>query len=113
MQVPHPLQTRFHNERTMKALFIAFNQAYYEDIVLIMDRMSLRGFTYWDTVAGRGSKTGEPHYGDHAWPTLNGVIWAIVEEEKVDRFLDMLHKLDGQAEQLGLRAFVLNVEKTI
>ena len=55
----------------MKAIFISFNQAYYEAIVSIMDRNNLKGFTYWDVVQGRGSKTGEPHYGNHAWPTLS------------------------------------------
>ena len=97
----------------MKAILIAFNQAHYEMIVTLMDRQSIRGFTYWDNVSGRGSNTSEPHYGDHAWPTLNGVIWAITEDDKVDKFLETLHTLDIQAEQLGLRAFVLNVEKTI
>lgn len=97
----------------MKAIFIAFNQAYYEEIVDIMDRCEITGFTYWDNVAGRGSRTGEPHYGSHAWPTLNGAIWTIVDESKVERFLKLLHKLDTQAEAQGLRAFVLNVEQTI
>ena len=97
----------------MKAIFISFNQAYYEEIISIMDRNSIRGFTYWDNVAGRGSNKGEPHYGDHAWPTLNGVIWTIVEDEKVDRFLTLLNKLDEQTEEQGLRAFVLNVERSI
>jgi len=97
----------------MKAIFMSFNQAYYEDIILIMEQLEIRGFTYWNDVAGRGSKTGEPHYGDHAWPTLNGVIWTVIEKEKVDPFIELLHKLDCLSEQLGLRAFVLNVEKTI
>jgi hypothetical protein len=96
----------------MKAIFIAFNQAYYEEIILIMDRMSLRGFTYWNTVAGRGSKTGDPHYGDHAWPTLNGAILTVVKAEEANRFLELLRKLDAQSEQMGLRAFVLPVEQT-
>jgi hypothetical protein len=52
----------------MKSIFISFNQAYYEMIIGIMDHNNLRGFTYWDVVQGRGSKTGEPHYGSHAWP---------------------------------------------
>ena len=97
----------------MKAVFIAFNQAYYEMIVAIMDRNNIKGFTYWDNVGGRGSRTGEPHYGNHAWPTLNGVIWTVVPESKVDILLDLLHKLDLQAEDQGLRAFVLGVEKNI
>lgn len=40
----------------MKAIFISFNQAYYEMILSVMDRNNIRGFTYWDEVQGRGSK---------------------------------------------------------
>ena len=50
----------------MKAIFISFNQAYYEMILSIMDRSNIRGFTFWETVQGRGSQKGEPHYGSHA-----------------------------------------------
>lgn len=97
----------------MKAVIITFNQAHYESILGIMDRNNIQGFTYWESVAGRGSNTGEPHYGNHAWPTMNGAIMTITEDEKVERLLKMLHKLDSQAEAQGLRAFVLPVEHTI
>ena len=97
----------------MKARFISFNQAYYEMILSIMDRNNIRGFTYWEEVQGRGSKNGEPHYGSHAWPTLNSAILAMVPDEKVDPFLDLLHKMDLQTEAQGLRAFVWNIEKSI
>ena len=97
----------------MKAVFISFNQAYYEEIIGIMDRCNLRGFTRWEVVQGRGTKKGEPHYGDHAWPALNSSIIAMVDDEKVDRFLELLHALDQSAEAQGLRAFVWNVEKSI
>lgn len=97
----------------MKAIFISFNQASYEMILQIMEREQIRGFTYWESVAGRGSHTGEPHYGSHAWPTMNGAILTIVEDNKVERFMKLLHKLDTQSEAQGLRAFVLNVEQTI
>ena len=92
----------------MKAIFISFNQAYYEMILSIMDRNNIRGFTYWEEVQGRGSKNGE-----HAWPTLNSAILAMVPDEKVDPFLDLLHKMDLQTEAQGLRAFVWNIEKSI
>lgn len=97
----------------MKAIFISFNQAYYEMILSIMDRNNIRGFTYWEEVQARGSKNGEPHYGSHAWPTLNSAILAMVPDEKVDPFLDLLHKMDLQTEAQGLRAFVWNIEKSI
>lgn len=97
----------------MKAIFISFNQAWYESILGIMDRNNISGFTYWENVAGRGSRGGEPHYGNHAWPTLNSSIWTIVDDEKVQPLLKMLQKLDAQAPAQGLRAFVLPVEQTI
>lgn len=97
----------------MKAIFVSFNQAYYEMILSIMDRNNIRGFTYWDEVQGRGTNGGEPHFGSHAWPTLNSAILAMVEDERVDNFLDLLHKMDMQTEAQGLRAFVWNIEKTI
>ena len=46
----------------MKAIFVSFNQAYYEMILNVMDRNNIRGFTYWFEVQGRGSKSGEPQY---------------------------------------------------
>ncbi|MDR1919715.1 MAG: hypothetical protein LBQ65_08735 [Tannerellaceae bacterium] len=97
----------------MKAIFISFNQAYYDAILTIMDRNAIRGYTYWEEVQGRGSKTGEPHYGSHAWPTKNSAIFVVVEEEKVAVFLDLLRKLDLQTEAQGLRAFVWSIEQLI
>ena len=97
----------------MKAVFITFNQAFYEEVIAIMDYNRIKGFTYWESVQGRGSKTGEPHYGSHAWPTINGAIMAMVREDIVDTFLESLRNLDKESEQQGLRAFVWGIEKSI
>lgn len=97
----------------MKAIFIAFSQALYETVLQVMDREQIRGYTSWEEVTGRGSHTGKPHLGSHAWPTMNSAIFAIVEENKVERFMELLHKVDVQSGSQGLRAFVLNVEQTI
>ena len=104
---------RSHKKQLYESDIYIFQSAYYEAIVSIMDRNNLKGFTYWDVVQGRGSKTGEPHYGNHAWPTLNSAILTMVEDEKVDHFLEILHNLDKETEAQGLRAFVWNIEKTI
>ncbi|MDR2144972.1 MAG: hypothetical protein LBE91_00740 [Tannerella sp.] len=97
----------------MKTVFIAYNQAYYENILQILDNLSIRGFTLWETVQGRGTHTGEPHYGNHAWPTLNSAILTVVKDGQVDSLLDRLHELDLKTEKQGLHAFVWNVEKMI
>ena len=55
----------------MKAVFIAFDQAHLEMIHSILDHHNCRGFSYWENIQGRGSVKGEPHYGSHAWPSMN------------------------------------------
>ena len=79
----------------------------------LLDRHNCRGFSYWQQVQGRGSVKGEPHYGSHAWPSMCSAIIAVGDEAKVAPLLDALHALDVETPQLGLRAFVWNIEQTI
>ncbi len=97
----------------MKSILITFDQAYYERVIAILEKSNCRGFTHWEDVQGRGSKTGEPHYGTHAWPSMCSAVMAVVPDEKVDPVLDRLREMDQATERLGLRAFVWNIEKTI
>ena len=97
----------------MKSVFIAFDQAHYEKIVDILTRNNCRGYTFFENVQGRGSKTGEPHYGSHAWPGLANAIITVVDDGQVDLLLAKLKELDEYRPKLGLRAFVWNVEKFI
>lgn len=97
----------------MKSIFIAFDQAHYEKIVDILTHNNCRGYTFFENVQGRGSKTGEPHYGSHAWPGLANAIITVVEDQQVDPLLVKLKALDDDRPKLGLRAFVWNVEKYI
>ena len=96
-----------------KAIFIAFDQAYYDRIIEMLQLSNCRGFTGWQEVQGRGSNGGEPHYATHAWPSIASAILTIVDEHRVDSILDQLHKMDLATPKLGLRAFVLPVERTI
>ncbi len=97
----------------MKAIFITFDQAYYQRIVDMLEKSNCRGFTSWSEVNGRGSRNGEPHYGSHAWPSLASAIITMVEDSRVSPVLDRLHAMDLETPKLGLRAFVWNIEQTI
>ena len=97
----------------MKTVFIAFDQAHRERIIDILDRSSCRGFTSWNTVEGRGSVDGEPHYGSHAWPSMASAILTVVPDERVAPLLERLCALDAERPKLGLRAFVWNVEQSM
>ena len=96
----------------MKGIFIAYDQAYNMEIADAMQKLGVRGFTMWLDIAGRGSETGEPHLGNHAWPTMNNAILTFVEDDKVEGILQAIRAFDEDAPALGLRAFVWNVENS-
>lgn len=97
----------------MQAIFIAYDQAHHEAIIEALDKSSCRGFTYFGNVEGRGSHTGEPHYGSHAWPSLASAIMTFVEDDRVEPLLKRLKEIDDAKPKLGLRAFVWAISRTI
>ena len=95
----------------MKGIFLAYDQAYNMEIADALETLGVRGFTMWQDIAGRGSETGLPHLGSHAWPTMNNAMLTFVEDDKVDAILGKIRAMDEETPDLGLRAFVWNVEK--
>ncbi|MBO7433572.1 MAG: hypothetical protein J6U13_07475 [Salinivirgaceae bacterium] len=97
----------------MKAVFIVYNQANTERVEYMLDRLGIKGFTYWEDVQGRGSVDGEPRRGTHTWPEMNSAIITVVEDEIVPELLGRIKRLDNRNKEVGVRAFVWNVEATI
>lgn len=97
----------------MKAVLITYNQAYYDEIAAVLNKNGVKGYTEWNEIKGHGSDTGEPHFGTHAWPTLNNALISIMEDDCVDGILRDLQERDKKAPELGLRAFVWQIEKMI
>ena len=97
----------------MKSVFIVYNQANTERVEYILDALNIRGFTYWEHVQGRGTKNGEPHRGTHTWPEMNSAIMTVVPDEKVPELLETVKKLDNRNREVGVKAFVWNIEQMI
>ncbi|NOZ36444.1 MAG: hypothetical protein GXO80_14245 [Chlorobi bacterium] len=97
----------------MKAVFISYNQSISFEVQQILNELSVRGYTQWTDIKGKGSVKGEPHEGTHTWPELNNAHLTIVEDQKVSPLLKKLKTLDLKSEQQGLRAFVWNIENSI
>ena len=97
----------------MKAIFVACNQSIYDEVLDIMNRMQMRGYTGWEELMGCGSRNGGPHLGNHAWPTMNSALLTVTDDGKVDEFLKSLKELDEANEMQGLRAFVWDVTAMI
>ena len=97
----------------MKAVFIAYNQAYNQEIVEVLEQLGQRGYTVWQDVGGRGTVDGEPHLGSHAWPTQNHAVLTVVENALAADIMDALRAKDAAYPDLGLRAYVLPVEEVL
>jgi nitrogen regulatory protein PII len=102
-----------NNYRKMKAVFVIFNQANSERVQYMLDRLGIRGYTWWEEVQGRGSIDGEPRYGTHTWPEMNSAVITMIPEEQVAPLLEAIKKLDNRNKEIGVRAFVWSVETMI
>ena len=97
----------------MKAVFIIFNQANTERVEFMLDQLEISGFTFLEDVQGRGTNGGEPRRGTHTWPEMNSAVITIVDDDKVDTILKNVRKLDNRNKEIGVRAFVWNIETTV
>jgi len=97
----------------MKAVFLVYNQANTERVDNMFDRLAIRRYTAWEQVTGRGSIDGEPHLGNHTWPEMNSAVLTMVEDDRVDELLKFIKKLDERNKEIGVRAFVWNIEKFV
>ena len=97
----------------MKAIFIAYNQAYNQEIVELLEGLGQRGYTAWEEIGGRGTVNGEPHLGNHAWPTQNHALLSVVEDSLAPQVMAALRETDAANPDLGLRAYVLPVEDAL
>jgi nitrogen regulatory protein PII len=97
----------------MKAVMIIYNQANTEKVEYMLDKLGIKGYSLWENIQGRGTNTGVPHLGTHAWREINKSVLTIVEEEKVEKILNTVKKIDAINEEVGIRAFVWDVLKTV
>lgn len=97
----------------MKSVFIVFNQANTERVEFMLDELGIRGFTFFEQIQGRGTNDGDPHRGTHTWPEMNSAVLTVVPDEKVDELLSAIRKLDHRNLEVGVKAFVWNIEQVV
>ncbi len=97
----------------MKSVLIVFNQAHTERVEYMLERLEIRGYTWWNDVRGQGTDTGEPRMGTHTWPEMNSAALVIIDDEKVKPLLERVRKLDEINKEVGVRAFVWDILQTV
>lgn len=97
----------------MKSVMIVFNQANTERVEYMLDKLGIRGFTFFEQVQGRGTNGGEPRRGTHAWPEMNSAIISVVQDEQVQPLLEAVQKLDLRNPEIGVKAFSWKIEQMV
>lgn len=94
-----------------QSVFIVFNQTHTERMEYIPDMLHIKGFTWWTDVKGRGSVSGEPRMGTHTWPEMNSALMTVIPESKVAELIEKVKKLDAINQEVGVRAFVWDINQ--
>ena len=97
----------------MKAVMIIYNQAHTEKVEFMLDKLGINGYSLWENVQGRGTNSGVPHLGTHAWPEINKSVLTIIDDNLVDTVLDKVKKIDAVNAEVGIRAFVWDILKMV
>ncbi|MDY5968421.1 MAG: P-II family nitrogen regulator [Bacteroidales bacterium] len=97
----------------MKSVMIIYNQANTERVEYMLDKLNVRGFTFWENVQGRGSSTGVPHRGTHTWPEMNNALMTVIPDDQVEPLLHAVRQLDRRNEEVGVKAFVWAIEQVV
>lgn len=100
----------------MKLVLLAFNFIYDDAVRSILERLRLPGFTEVPRVFGTG-ESGR-RFGTHAFPGHDTLILAVLPDAQVEPLLAEIAAFkagitDRAKRQGGIKAFVLNVERTI
>ena len=97
----------------MKSVMIIFNQANTERVEYMLDMLGIRGCTFFEQVQGRGTNTGEPRRGTHAWPEMNSAVITVVQDEQEAPLLEAVQKLDLRNPEIGVKAFTWKIDQMV
>jgi hypothetical protein len=92
-------------------IVITYDRAIDEEVLDLLDGLTLREYTRWKDVTGAGRH--DPHLGSDVWPGLNNILFVVTDVEKKEVLLEAVKGLQKNVSLVGLRAFVLPVLETV
>jgi nitrogen regulatory protein PII len=96
----------------MKMLIIVYNDVVDEELVAMLKKAGVSGYTKWKEALGEGPGTG-PKLATNIWPGKNNVIAVVVNDEELPAVSGFLRDLKGSHPKGGIKTFILQVEGTI
>jgi len=93
----------------MKLVLVVYNEAVDDEVLEVLEKISVESYTKWTKVLGRGERSG-PHLMTHVWPKANNVLAAVADDDTAAKLLDGVRELRERLAQEGIKAFSWQVE---
>ncbi len=94
----------------MKLIFMSYNEAVDEEMMALLERIGVDGYTKWTEVLGKGRQSG-PHLNSHAWPKANNCMAIAVTEAQSGQLLEEVRRIRQKLGHQGIKAFQLPLEE--
>jgi hypothetical protein len=93
----------------MQALWIVYDIVLDTEILSLLKKHAVAGYTRWPRLTGTGPQSG-PRLDDHVWPGANAAVLAVLPDDAVSALFPPLQSLrDEVGHQTGLYAFTVPV----
>lgn len=96
----------------MKMFVVVYAEASDESITQAFKASGFRSYTKMHGATGEGRET-EPKLGTHYWPGRNNTLLMAVQNEDIQRLLDLVKNLKVEHPRAGLRAFTFPLEECV
>lgn len=93
----------------MRFVFITYNIAINDEVMGVLNKLSLKSYTRWEEVTGAGQHSG-PHLDTHVWPVKNCALAVVTEDEKAALLMEGIRRLRKTMAKEGIKAFCWQVE---
>ena len=89
-----------------------YNASMEEEVQECMNKCELTEFIKIPSLCGKGEHSGAP-MGTHIWPATNSALLVACEDEKATMILGEVENLKGRFKSLGVKAFMVNIERLV
>ena len=96
----------------MEMVLLIYDADFDEDVMEILSQSSVRGFTKWERVVGRGERS-DPRLGNSVWPGYNSAILVAVDEDTQNRLIGALKRLHAQLGSKSIKIFTWSVKEVL
>ncbi len=96
----------------MIGLFVIYDVAFDEDIMEILKKINIRGFTKWEKVIGSGENS-NPKMDNAVWPGFNCCIFLVIDQRKRTALLNSFKQIFGDKNIEGIKIFEIPVTEII